>query len=50
MTTQDREEFKQYLRQCTDRQVEGVLEKENAAGRDDYASLARDEAERREIL
>lgn len=47
MNKQDREEFKQYLRQCTDRQVYGVLEKETDAGRDDYAELARNELERR---
>lgn len=47
MTEDDRREFKEYLRNCTDRQVYGVLEKEKAAGREDYAQLARDELQRR---
>lgn len=47
MTPKDREEFKQYLRQYTDSQVYGVLEKERAADRDDYAALAEAELERR---
>jgi hypothetical protein len=49
MTRQDRSEFWQYLRQCTDAQVRGVYEKERAAGRDDYADLAVIEADRRGI-
>lgn len=47
MTEKDRIEFKEYLRNCSDRQVYGVLEKEKAAGRQDYAELAQDELERR---
>lgn len=47
MTTTDRREFKAYLHNCTDAQVQGVLEKEKSAGRDDYAELAQDEMERR---
>lgn len=47
MTKKDREEFKGYLRNCTDRQVFGVLEKEQEAQRDDYAELAQTELERR---
>lgn len=47
MNKTDREDFKQYLRQCTDLQVRGVLEKETKAGRDDYAELAQNELERR---
>ncbi len=47
MTTQDKREFQQYLRQCTDRQVQGVYDKEKEAGRMDYAELACDEAYRR---
>lgn len=47
MTAQDRSEFKEYLRHCTDNQVHGVLEKEQAAGRSDYAELAQAELERR---
>lgn len=47
MTEKDRKEFKEYLRNCTDRQVYGVLEKEKSAGRQDYAELAQNELERR---
>lgn len=47
MTAKDRREFKEYLRNCTDNQVYGVLEKERAAGRHEYAELAQDELERR---
>jgi hypothetical protein len=49
MTEKDREEFVAYLRACSDRQVQGVFDKEAAAGRAEYAQLARDEAERRGI-
>ncbi|MGK2884353.1 MAG: hypothetical protein ACSLE8_06190 [Rhodococcus sp. (in: high G+C Gram-positive bacteria)] len=47
MTNQDRIEFIAYLRACTDNQVHGVFDKEVYAGRDDYAELAQEEAERR---
>ena len=47
MTSKDRKEFNEYLRNCTDRQVYGVLEKEKSAGRQDYAELAEAELERR---
>jgi len=47
MTAKDRKEFNEYLRNCTDRQVYGVLEKEKSAGRQDYAELAEAELERR---
>lgn len=47
MTDRERREFEQYLRQCTDRQVLGVLDKERAAGRKDYVDLAKAEALRR---
>lgn len=47
MTTQDRIEFRQYLARCTNQQVIGVLEKEEQAGRHDYAELARAEARSR---
>lgn len=47
MTSQDRQEFKAYLKACTDNQVYGVLEKEQAAGRQDYVELAQAELERR---
>lgn len=43
----DRGEFIAYLRNCTDRQVYGVLEKEVGGRREDYAELARNELARR---
>jgi hypothetical protein len=49
MTAQDMREFRGYLKNCTDNQVQGVYDKEKAAGRDDYAELAKAEAERRGI-
>jgi len=45
----DIREFRLYLKQCTDRQVEGVFEREKAAGRETYMELARAEAEHRGI-
>lgn len=48
-TEQDRAEARAYLRMCTDRQVQGVYDKERAAGREVYAELAEAEAERRGI-
>lgn len=47
MNKKDRDEFKAYLRNCTDRQVWGCLEKEKAAGREDYVELCENELERR---
>jgi hypothetical protein len=47
MSAQDRREFKDYLRNCTNNQVQGVLDKEKSAGRADYAELAENELERR---
>lgn len=41
--------FKAYLRNCTDAQVQGVYDKEKAAGREDEMELAVAEAERRGI-
>lgn len=49
MTKRDRSEFIGYLRQCTDRQVQGVWEKERQARRRAYQSLAELEAARRGI-
>jgi hypothetical protein len=46
---QDLDEFEQYLQQCTDTQVQGVYDKERAAGRDEYADLAVAEARSRGI-
>lgn len=50
MTAKDITEFNAYLAACTDAQVVGVYQKEKAAGRDDYAALAANEATRRGIL
>lgn len=50
MTQKDRQEFRLFLQQATDRQIQGVYDKEHAAGREDYAYLAIDEAYRRGIL
>lgn len=50
MNANDMREFRGYLKQCTDRQVQGVYDKESEAGRDDYAELAIAEAERRGII
>ncbi|MFZ6731956.1 hypothetical protein ACO0LG_08565 [Undibacterium sp. Ji42W] len=41
MTQQDKQEFQQYLATLTWGQLHGVLEKEQLAGRADYAELAR---------
>ena len=49
MTLKDRDEFIQYLRQCSDRQVRGVFDKEHRANRTDYAELAHLEMGRRNI-
>jgi hypothetical protein len=49
MDADDMREFRGYLKQCSDRQVQGVYDKEREAGRDDYAELAVAEAERRGI-
>lgn len=49
MTGEDIREFTEYLRNCTDNQVVGVLEKERAAGRETYAVLAEAEAARRNL-
>jgi hypothetical protein len=42
-------EFGGFLRNATDRQVQGSYEKEKRAGRDEYAEMTRVEAERRGI-
>lgn len=49
MTNRDKMEFRLYLRDCTDAQVQGVYEKEKRANRDDYAELAKDEGYLRNI-
>lgn len=40
ITAKDIREFAAYLKNCTDAQVQGVYDKESAAGRDEYAELA----------
>jgi hypothetical protein len=45
----DIRDFRGFLRNATDRQVQGIYEKEKRAGRDEYAELAIAEAERRGI-
>lgn len=49
ITAKDIREFNGYLKNCTDNQVRGVYEKERDAEREEYAELARAEAERRGI-
>ena len=49
MNVHDMREFRLYLKNCTDRQVQGVYERELSAGRLDYVELAIAEAERRGI-
>jgi hypothetical protein len=50
MNDKDKREFQAYLKACTDAQVRGVWEKEDKAGREDYASLTAIEADRRGIV
>jgi hypothetical protein len=50
ITAEEMRDFRGYLRNCTDRQVRGVYDKEREAGRMEYAELALAEAERRGIL
>lgn len=47
MTSQEKASFESYLRSCTDTQVQGVYDKEKAAGREDEMELALAEADRR---
>lgn len=49
MRASDRKDFVMYLERCTDRQVIGVLAKERAAKRWDYARLAKTEAQARKL-
>jgi hypothetical protein len=48
-SAQDIREFRGFLRNATDRQVQGIYDKEKRAGRDEYADLAVAEADRRGI-
>jgi hypothetical protein len=47
MSPCDRQEFREYLKGCTDSQVRNCLEKERSAYRFDYAELCEDEMEMR---
>lgn len=49
MDADDMRDFRQYLKQCTAGQVQGVYERETDSGRADYAELAIAEAEARGI-
>ncbi|MEX3983919.1 hypothetical protein AB4Y45_33580 [Paraburkholderia sp. EG287A] len=49
VTAQDKREFKAYLEGCTDNQVRGVLEKEKAAHRTAYVTLAKAEMAARNL-
>ena len=49
VTLRDKKEFTGYLRACTDRQVQGVYDKESQAARRVYARLAEAEATKRGI-
>lgn len=49
MNAKDLREFRAYLKQCTDKQVQGVYDKEKEAGREVEMELAVAEAERRGI-
>ena len=44
---QDIREFRSFLQQASERQVQAVFDKETAAGREEYAALAREEAKKR---
>lgn len=50
ITASDIREFIAYLRNCTDKQVRGVYDKEKQAGRDEYVALAEAEADRRGLF
>jgi hypothetical protein len=49
VTAKDLREFRGFLRNATNRQVQGIYDKETRAGRDEYAELAVAEAARRGI-
>jgi len=49
ISARDIREFRGFLKNATDRQVQGIYEKEQRAGRDEYAELAIAEAARRGI-
>jgi hypothetical protein len=50
LSARDTREFRGFLRNATDRQVQGIYDKEKRAGRDDYAELAIEEARTRGIF
>lgn len=49
LTLQDVREFAVYLHNASDRQVQGIFDREKGAGRDEYAALAMEEAQLRGI-
>ncbi len=50
ISARDIREFRGFLRNASDRQVQGIYDKEKSAGRDEYAELAVAEADRRGIF
>lgn len=40
MSADDMEDFKNFCDRATDAQLEAIIEKERAAGREDYAKIA----------
>ena len=48
-STKDAEEFREFCRQATDSQLRVIFHKENDAGREGYATIARWMAEERGI-
>jgi hypothetical protein len=49
LSARDIREFNGFLRNASDRQIQGIYEKEHRAGRDEYVELTRAEASRRGI-
>jgi hypothetical protein len=50
LTAEEIAAFNDYLYYCTDAQVQGVYDKESAAGRQAYVALVEAEALRRQML
>lgn len=49
MTAEEQRQFEMYLQNCSDAQLQGVFEKERAAGRQEEVKLVRQEARARGI-
>lgn len=49
LSAKDQREFNAFLHNATDRQLQGIYDKESAAGRDEYVALTEAEAERRGV-